>query len=119
MVNGLTTEYLVYYVNVRMLRSLTNLPAPPLREFVNLFTNIANVVVGYEKLKGWQAGLCYQCLPALLSVRLELCQIDKVAAFATLLNELIEFALAVFGHPAAGKDIGYGHAKGDAHDGDG
>ena len=46
LVNGLTTEYAVCYVNVRMLRSMTNLPVPPC-ELVNLFTNIVNVVVGY------------------------------------------------------------------------
>ena len=34
-----------------MLRSMTNLPIPPLRKLVNLFTNIANVVVGYEQMK--------------------------------------------------------------------
>lgn len=33
-----------------MLRSMTNLPVSPLRELVNLFTNIANVV-GYEQKK--------------------------------------------------------------------
>ena len=49
LVNGLTTEYAVYYVNVRMRRNMANLPVP--REFVNLFTNIANVVVGYELKK--------------------------------------------------------------------
>ena len=51
MVNGLTIEYAVCYVNVRMLRSMTNLPVPSPHEFVNLFTNIANVVVGYELMK--------------------------------------------------------------------
>ena len=34
-----------------MRRSMTNLPVSPLRELVNLFTNIANVVVGYEQKK--------------------------------------------------------------------
>lgn len=33
-----------------MLRNMANLPVPP-RELVNLFTNIANVVVGYEQKK--------------------------------------------------------------------
>ena len=34
-----------------MLRSMTNLPVPSPCELVNLFTNIANVVVGYELKK--------------------------------------------------------------------
>lgn len=104
-----------------MLRSMTNLPVPP---SANLSTCLLISLMWWwgmsrRKVEGLAGWLGVASLPALLCVRLELCQIDKVAAFATLLNELIEFALAVFGHPAAGKDIGYGHAKGDAHDGDG
>lgn len=34
-----------------MLRSMTNLPVPSLRKLVNSFTNIVNVVVGYEQMK--------------------------------------------------------------------
>ena len=34
-----------------MRRSMTNLPVLSPCELVNLFTNIANVVVGYEQMK--------------------------------------------------------------------
>ena len=34
-----------------MRKSMTNLPVPSLRKLVNLFTNIANVVVGYGQMK--------------------------------------------------------------------
>lgn len=50
LVNGLTTEYAVCYVNVRMLKSM-KIYLYPLRKLVNLFTNIANVVVGYGQMK--------------------------------------------------------------------
>lgn len=44
-------KYAVYHVNVRMLRSMTNLPVPSPCELVKLFTNIVNVVVGYGLMK--------------------------------------------------------------------